>query len=132
MRASWEPSPPAPPPSAPPSIWHYFIDRHDDAEQKDYFAPVMLGVMELAAFPIFLRGDALEPIGAWIALKTLPQWKAWTDNRQRFNRFLVGQGLILVFAYLLSLFVSVAPSNWLIDWVNDCCTALRDGLSSGT
>lgn len=67
----------------------------------DYWHPFWLGFLELCAFPYFILGGKPDYIGAWIALKTLAQWKVWQNDRTVFNLFLIGQALVLIFSYII-------------------------------
>jgi len=74
---------------------------------EDLWLPYVLGVGELAAYPILLVSDRLEIIGGWLALKTAGQWKVWEDSRTAFNRFLVLNVLDIAIAYFwLSHYIS--------------------------
>jgi hypothetical protein len=65
----------------------------------DYWYPFWIGCFELVSFPLFMQLEKWNFIGAWIALKTLPQWKVWIDGRTAFNRYLIGNALILLFSF---------------------------------
>lgn len=83
------------------SFWGSFPKPIKDGKQdkhSDYWAPFVLGWIELLAYPIFMALNAWTVIGAWIGLKTLAQWNAWTENRNPFNRYLIGNALIVSFA----------------------------------
>ena len=51
----------------------------------DYWYPFFIGLFELGLFPIFLATQAWPVIGAWIGLKTLAQWSAWTEVNRAGN-----------------------------------------------
>jgi len=65
----------------------------------DYLHPYWLGVAELAAYPVLLATDNAEYIGAWLVFKTLPLWGVWSKQRSSYNRFLVGNALVLILSY---------------------------------
>jgi hypothetical protein len=56
----------------------------------------------LFSYPVLISADAWSLIGAWLGFKTLAQWGHWGHNRQAFNRFLVGTGLILISSVFLA------------------------------
>lgn len=67
--------------------------------QNDYWHPFTLGALELAAYPILLAGNKPEYIAGWLVLKTLPRWGRWEEKRTAYNRFLVGNALVLLVSY---------------------------------
>lgn len=69
-------------------------------ERTDYFYNSIIGTFELLIYPLLMAVGAWAAIGAWIGLKTLPQWTQWTSNRPVFNLFLIGNLLTLTSAYL--------------------------------
>jgi hypothetical protein len=81
---------------------------NSDPTHNDYLFPLYLGIIEAFVYPICIAAGAWEVIGAWIALKTLPQWKLWTDHRPAFNRFLIGNAAVVLSAFLLVRFIHVA------------------------
>ena len=81
------------------SYWHSFRMTMSgfatDPNMKDYLFTFYLGWIEIAAYPILMRTGNWVIIGAWLTLKVLPQWKHWTEHRPAFNRFLIGNALVL-------------------------------------
>lgn len=67
----------------------------------DYWHPFFLGIFELLAYPILMKTDNWQFIGAWLTFKTLAQWKAWSKDRVSFNRFLIGNALVLLLSFLI-------------------------------
>lgn len=57
---------------------------------SDYWYTFILGVIELAMYGPLMAAHAWTAIAAWIGLKTLAQWRVWTDDRSVFNLFLIG------------------------------------------
>lgn len=72
------------------------------ANDNDYWLPFILGVLELGVFPILLSTGALAAVGAWIGFKTVALWKTWLEERPVFNRFLIGNAIIVVLAALIA------------------------------
>jgi len=82
---------------------HFYLGKGSDENKSfDYFQTFVLGVMELSIFPVLLIANKPEYIGGWLVLKTLPQWNRWTEERWVYNRFLIGNALIIVFSYFLA------------------------------
>ena len=82
--------------------------RWDNAEavdgdywHPDYFHPTILGLMELVVYPICMAVSAWPVIGAWISFKAVAQWGAWKKRRASFNRFLIGNALVLIASYIV-------------------------------
>ena len=66
---------------------------------EDLWLPYLLGVCELAAYPVLLTFDRFEIIGGWLVLKVAGSWKVWEDLRTPFNRFLFLNVLNVAIAY---------------------------------
>lgn len=73
-----------------------------DSKMDDHWQTFIIGFLEISVFPILLASNKAEYIGAWFALKTLPQWGHWKDNRNIYNRFLISNALVLVLSYALA------------------------------
>jgi hypothetical protein len=117
LRAA-EPNPPKP---LPPSFWrrmcwffrgfYTFPSQHAAGTPKDwetdywhpdYLHPFVLGLLELSAYPVLMTAGAWNVIGAWYGLKTLSQWQQWKSSRASFNRFLIGNALVLMVGFWLA------------------------------
>jgi hypothetical protein len=48
-------------------------------------------------------------IGAWLGFKALPQWSRWRQKRTPFNRFLIGNALVLIASMILAKAFIVDP-----------------------
>lgn len=68
-------------------------------EGGDYWTPYLLGVIELIAYPLLIATSEWQIIGAWFTLKTVAQYGHWNRSRSTFNRFLIGNALVVIFAY---------------------------------
>lgn len=77
-----------------------FLGREHGPLVKDYWQPFILGMIEILTYPVLLRTDNLHIIGAWIGLKTIAQWKEWSLNRAHFNRFLIGNAMVIIASVL--------------------------------
>ena len=66
----------------------------------DYWHPFILGLFELMAYPVLMATGNWRFVGAWLAFKTLAQWKHWAKYRVAFNRFLIGNALVLFCSFL--------------------------------
>lgn len=71
----------------------------ENQHRGDYLTPWVLGFLELVAFPPLMATGHWSYVGAWIAFKTAAQYKHWSDDRFIFNRFLIGNALIVILAY---------------------------------
>jgi hypothetical protein len=83
-------------------------------EQKhdDHWHPFILGLFELSAYPVLMVTENWTFIGAWLAFKTLAQWKRWEEKRTAFNRFLIGNLLVLFLSMLwLTQFVALTKKG---------------------
>lgn len=85
-------------------ILHGF--RSDGQVTPDFWQPSLVGVLELTVYPVLLASGKPEYIGAWLAFKTLPRFGSWEKHRNPYQRFLIGNALVLVFSYaLMRLFI---------------------------
>ena len=80
-------------------IFHGF--QSDGQVTPDYWQPTLLGFLELTIYPILLASGKPEYIGAWLAFKTLPRFGSWEKHRNTYQRFLIGNALVLIFSYAL-------------------------------
>ena len=71
-------------------------------KRSDFLSPFFLGLLELIAFPILIATGALTVIGAWIGFKAIAQWGTWKEERFTFNRFLLGNALVVAVSYWLA------------------------------
>ena len=67
----------------------------------DFWHPFILGFLELLAYPVLLKTHAWSFIGAWLGFKALAQWKGWGESRPAYNRFLIGNAIVLLLSFLL-------------------------------
>jgi hypothetical protein len=81
------------------------------ARVRDYFQNFFIGLFELAIYPPLIAHMDLAPIGAWITLKTVAQWGEWKTDRGTFNRFLIGNALVITAAIWLATMVHVTPDT---------------------
>lgn len=73
-----------------------FLSTHPDEEVvKDFWYPTIIGMLELAIYPLLIVAGTWQPIGGWIAIKTAVRWQRWSTNRATYNRFLIGNGLVI-------------------------------------
>lgn len=81
--------------------WRVFLG-FDLKSQPDYLYTLVIGVIELISYPIILFAtNEIAIIGGWISLKALAQWRAWSDDRSTFNRFLIGNALVVILSIWL-------------------------------
>lgn len=86
--------------SYPRTVWILFTGRRYGRLVPDFWQPFILGMIEIFTYPVLLRTDNIHIIGAWIGLKTLAQWREWSKNRAHFNRFLIGNALVVIASVL--------------------------------
>jgi hypothetical protein len=90
----------------PPEWWRSlcqaFFSTHQSAQVRDYGLPFFLGLLELTAYPYFIATGNLKVIGGWLALKTAARWEGWTKNRSPYQRFLIGNALVIAASVLLA------------------------------
>ncbi|MGA2093409.1 MAG: hypothetical protein ABSH16_08395 [Sedimentisphaerales bacterium] len=90
-------------------FWKCFSSiASQDESHTDYWHPFFLGIVELSAYPVLMVTNHWSFIGAWLAFKTIAQWKIWAEKRTTFNRFLIGNALTLFVSLLwLTHFVTI-------------------------
>jgi hypothetical protein len=66
---------------------------------RDYWLPAIIGFCEAVSYPLLIFLNQGVIIGGWIAIKTAGQWKTWQTSRTAFNRFLVGNLLIVALSF---------------------------------
>jgi hypothetical protein len=69
---------------------------------SDHWQSFVIGTLELIAFPSLISCSQTNMIGAWLGLKTLAQWRRWSEDREVFNLFLIGNGFVLIGAYIIA------------------------------
>ena len=89
------------------SVWQAFWSIHPYQGANDYFVSFFTGLLELLAYPYFIVTWDLKVIGGWLALKTVAQWKEWTASRLSYQRFLLGNALVIAFSVPLGRMLSI-------------------------
>jgi hypothetical protein len=90
-------------------LWEDVFSAIASARVKDYGQNFIVGLFELAVFPVLISHMDFVPIGAWIGLKTVAQWGEWKTDRGTFNRFLIGNALVISAAIWLATKVHITP-----------------------
>lgn len=85
----------------PLNFWEAFKGFHTDPLIGDRWMPFILGFLELLIYPFLIKAGLWVGIGAWITLKTVAQWESWQKHRNVFNRFLIGNALVIISAFVL-------------------------------
>jgi hypothetical protein len=80
-------------------VKHYWNSR----DEKTNWFPCILGTLELIIYPVLMIANHWNFIGAWLGFKTIAQWSAWKEERHRFNKFLIVNIIVIVFAFLLAI-----------------------------
>lgn len=85
-------------------FWIAFCGFGDNSSvpANDYWQTFLLGFLEISIFPVLITINKPEYVAGWLVLKTLPQWKYWSDKRNIYNRFLIGNAGILLISWLLA------------------------------
>ena len=78
-----------------------FISSARSKNLDDYFLPLFVGIFELIILPILMYSNRYDVIGAWITIKTLGQWKKWGKSRTTYNRFILGNLLVILASFIL-------------------------------
>ena len=78
-----------------------FISNSKDENLDDYLLPSFIGLIELMILPILIYSNLYKVIGAWIAIKAFAQWKRWELSRTIYNRFVLGNLLVILFSFIL-------------------------------
>jgi hypothetical protein len=77
----------------------------DDEEgfggSNDFLQPVILGLLELLVYPILMGNNLPVYIGAWLGFKVVPRLGSWEKSRNTYQRFLIGNALVILASYLL-------------------------------
>lgn len=88
-------------------FWIVFVGGNKRDPFPDFWYNTILGAIELAVFPIFMKAHQYGMIGAWIGFKSIAQWSAWNKNRYVFNRFLIAHAAIVIITWFMMDFVTV-------------------------
>ena len=91
------------------SWWLGFWSVHKSALVRDYWLPFFLGLFELAAYPYFIATGNWKVIGGWLLLKTAASWGMWTKSRSHYQRFLVGNAMVIAASVLLVTQLHISP-----------------------
>ena len=88
-------------PAPQPTFWSIFLGFKVGEGSNDYFQPFIIGFLELLVYPVLLAADKPEYVGAWLGLKVLPQLGSWSTHRETYQRFLIGNALVIVSSYFI-------------------------------
>lgn len=94
------------------AIWQSFCSWAHHKNIDDYGIPICIGIIELSLYPILMLADKWIVIGAWLGVKTATQWKGWRAGRTPYNRFLLGNILVIAISFFLltnSISLTTAP-----------------------
>jgi len=89
-------------------LWQDVSSRSPSARVRDYFQNFFVGLFELAVYPVLISHMEFAPLGAWVGLKTVAQWGEWKTDRGTFNRFLLGNALVIIAAIWLATMVHIS------------------------
>ena len=88
-------------PGPRPSYWGLVWGFNVGASENDYFQPFIVGLLELLVYPALLAAGKPEYVGAWLGFKVVPKLGAWSTHRETYQRFLIGNALVIVASYFL-------------------------------
>jgi hypothetical protein len=80
----------------------FLYGQNPENKRNDLFYNFFLGFIELLLYPILIKSNNIEVIGAWLGFKALAQWGRWNKERLIYNRFLLANVLIVIVSYFLS------------------------------
>jgi len=96
------------------AIWQSFCSWAHHRNIDDYGIPIYIGIIELFLYPILMLANKWTVIGAWLGIKTAAQWKGWREGRTPYNRFLLGNILVISISFLLlTNFISLRTTPYL-------------------
>ncbi len=83
--------------------WIIFWDNSArvSSDERDYRLPFYIGFLEMCIYPFLMHCDKWEMIGAWLTFKTVGQFHRWGENRSTFQRFLLGNILVLLCSFFI-------------------------------
>jgi hypothetical protein len=81
-------------------VWIAFLGFKDI--NPDFWYNTLLGVLELLAYPVLIYSQHFDVIGWWFGIKTISQWKVWSEKRFAFNRFLLINAFVLFISFFLA------------------------------
>ena len=88
-------------PAPRPSYWGLVWGFKSGANENDYFQPFIVGLLELLVYPALLAAGKPEYVAAWLGFKVVPRLGAWSTHRETYQRFLIGNALVVVASYFL-------------------------------
>ena len=92
------------------SVWQAFLSTHQSI--RDYWLNFFVGLLELLAYPYFIATGNFKVIGGWLALKTIVLWREWDkDSRAPYQRFLLGNALVIGLSVLLAQMLHIHASS---------------------
>ena len=83
------------------TFWNLFGGLAADPKRSDYWTSFILGWLECLAYPVLMATGNWQYVGAWVGFKTFAQWQEWKEHRQAFNRFLIGNALVMLMSLMV-------------------------------
>src|SRR5436189_1451219 len=77
-----------------------FLGFNGEYKIDDYWLPYIIGSFELILFPLLYDNDQMKILGGWLAFKAIVNW-ATRNSRTAYNRFLLGNMLVLLFSFIM-------------------------------
>jgi hypothetical protein len=88
-------------PELRPAFWGLVWGFKAGEKENDYLQPFIVGLLELLVYPALLAAGKPEYVGAWLGFKVVPRLGAWSTHRETYQRFLIGNALVVVASYFL-------------------------------
>lgn len=84
-------------------VWQIF-SGFAHPTHRDHLQSFFLGALEAFAYPALMAADKPLWIGAWIVLKALPRFVLSRERHQGYQRFLIGNALVLILSFVVSIY----------------------------
>ena len=82
--------------------FYSFFNLGNHKNTDDYWLPAIIGSLELAMYPIFMQtyDKWYYIVGGWVTIKAAARWGKWKESRTPYNRFLLGNLIVIIISYL--------------------------------
>jgi len=83
------------------AFWRSFCSWGHHKNIDDYYLPSIIGGIELFMYPFLMFLEQWVFIAMLVALKTAVHWGKWQEVRTAYNRFLLGNLLVIILSLLI-------------------------------
>lgn len=84
------------------AFWRSFCSWAHDKNIDDYYLPFIIGIIEMIIYSFLILLGEFTFIGILVGLKTAVQWGKWQETRTAYNRFLLGNLLVIAASIFLA------------------------------